>query len=154
MDKATLYRRRFIPDEKILLNDDEIIHLDDEKVVTRWRVLTKRHDFTHGSSCYFIKKGWKISRFLDDNDNLVYWYCDIIDTDIDGDTYTFNDLLIDVIIYPDKSVHVVDVDEVALALREKIISEELVIKSLERLDALLKVIYSGSFAEYSRFAEV
>jgi predicted RNA-binding protein associated with RNAse of E/G family len=156
MDKVKLYRRRFIPDEKILLKDDIIVSLDDEKVVTKWNVLTKRHDFTHGSSCYFIKNGWKISRFLDDNDNLVYWYCDIIETEYskEDNSYTFNDLLIDVIIYPDKRVEVVDIDEVAQALREDIISKELVIKSLDRLNALLGVIYSGSFDKYSTFAEV
>jgi predicted RNA-binding protein associated with RNAse of E/G family len=156
MDKVKLYRRRFIPDEKILLKDDVIISLDEKRVVTKWNVLTKRHDFTHGSSCYFIDKGWKISKFLDENDNLVYWYCDIIDTERseEENSYTFNDLLIDVIIHPDKRVEVVDIDEVAQALRENVISKELVIKALDRLNALLGVIYSGSFDKYSTFAEV
>jgi predicted RNA-binding protein associated with RNAse of E/G family len=156
MDEVKLYRRRFIPDEKILLKDDVIISLDEKRVVTKWNVLTKRHDFTHGSSCYFIDKGWKISKFLDENDNLVYWYCDIIETERNEEenSYTFNDLLIDVIIHPDKRVEVVDIDEVAQALREDIISKELVIKALDRLNALLGVIYSGDFDKYSTFAEV
>ena len=32
-------------------------------------------------SCYYIKEGFKVSKFLDDNDNIVYWYCDIIETE-------------------------------------------------------------------------
>lgn len=154
MDKIILYRRRFIPDEKILLKDDVVLSLDEDRLVTKWNVLTKRHDFTHGYSCYFLKKGWKISRFLDENDNLVYWYCDIIEAEKDNNTYTINDLLIDVIIYPNGDVRVIDVDEVSRALREKILPVELVAKALDRLDALLKVIYSGEFSKYSSYAEV
>ena len=156
MDRVKLYRRRFIPDEKIFLKDDIIVSLDEERLVTKWNVLTKRHDFTHGTSCYFLKQGWKISRFLDDEDKLVYWYCDIIEPEFDPEdnSYILNDLLIDVIIYPDGKVEVVDIDEAALALKEKIISDELVIKALERLDSLLRVIYSGNFESYSRYAEV
>ncbi len=156
MDNVKLYRRRFIPDEKILLKDDVIVSLDNERLVTKWQVLTKRHDFSHGSSCYFLDKGWKISRFLDDNDKLVYWYCDIIEPEFDSEdnAYTLNDLLIDVIIYPDGRVQVVDVDEAAFALKENLIPQDLVIKALERLDGLLKVIYSGEFRLYAEFAEV
>ncbi len=156
MDRVKLYRRRFIPDEKILLKDDIIVSLDEDRLVTRWNVLTKRHDFTHGTSCYFFKQGWKISRFLNDRDELVYWYCDIIEPvfDSEDNSYTLNDLLIDVIIYPDGRVEVVDIDEVAIALRDNIISKELVIKALQRLDSLLKVIYSGYFESYCKYAEV
>ncbi len=155
-DRIKLYRRRFIPDEKILLKDDVIVSLNDDRLVTKWSVLTKRHDFTHGSSCCFLKNGWKISKFLDDNNKLVYWYCDIIEPEYNSEenSYTINDLLIDVIIYPDGRVEVVDVDEAALALRDNIMPKELVIKSLERLNALLQVIYSGRFELYSSFAEV
>lgn len=155
-NKVRLYRRRFIPDEKILLKDDIIVSLDEERLVTKWNVLTKRHDFSHGTSCYFFKEGWKISRFLDDNDSLVYWYCDIIEPQYDKEdnSYTLNDLLIDVIIYPDGRVEVVDVDEAALALEKDIIPRELVIKALYRLDKLLKVIYGGGFEAYCSFAEV
>ncbi len=156
MDNIKLYRRRFIPDEKILLKDDIIVSLDSERLITKWSVLTKRHDFTHGSSCYFFNEGWKISRFLDDEENLVYWYCDIIESEYneEDNAYTLNDLLIDVIIYPDGRIHVVDIDEAALALEDNIIPKELVIKALYRLNALLKVIYSGDFDRYSKYAEV
>ena len=145
MDKATLYRRRFIPDEKILLNDDEIIHLDDERVVTRWRVLTKRHDFTHGSSCYFIKKGWKISRFRRADNSLMYTYCDIVSYEFDdtADTMTVTDLLADVIIYPDGFVKVVDLDELAQAVREGLMSSDELNTCLINLNALLERIYKG-----------
>jgi predicted RNA-binding protein associated with RNAse of E/G family len=155
MNTPILYRRRYIPDEKILLKDDEVIEVNDDVVITRWNVLTKRHDFTHGVSCYYIKEGFKISKFLDENDNLVYWYCDIIETSVDKETntYTFNDLLVDVIIYPDGFVKVVDMDEVALALKEKILDTPLLIKLMERLDKLLNIIYDNRFDDYKRSIE-
>lgn len=153
MEKPVLYRRRYIPDEKILLKDDEIVEVTDDVVVTKWLVLTKRHDFTHGVSCYFIKEGFKVSKFLDDNENILYWYCDIIDTQYNADenSYTFNDLLADVIVYPNGFVKVVDIDELATALRDKILDEKLMIKALERLDKLLNIIYDGRFDDYRKY---
>ena len=141
MAELVLYRRRFIPDEKILLKDDTVVSVSDDAIVTKWEVLTKRHDFTHGMSCYYIKEGFKVSKFLDDNDN-------IIETEKDGNTYTFNDLLADVIIHNDGKVEVVDVDEIGRALEENILPTELIAKALYRLDKLLRIIYSGEFEKY------
>lgn len=148
MTELVLYRRRFIPDEKILLKDDMVLSFSDDAIITKWNVLTKRHDFTHGISCYYMKEGFKVSKFLDDNNNIVYWYCDIIETEKDGNIYTFNDLLADVIIYNDGRVEVVDVDEIGEALIKNLLPKELIAKALYRLDKLLKIIYSGEFEKY------
>lgn len=148
MTELVLYRRRFIPDEKILLKDDMVVSFSDDAIITKWNVLTKRHDFTHGISCYYMKEGFKVSKFLDDNNNIVYWYCDIIETEKDGNIYTFNDLLADVIIYNDGRVEVVDVDEIGEALTKNLLPKELIAKALYRLDKLLKIIYSGEFEKY------
>ena len=148
MTELVLYRRRFIPDEKILLKDDMVVSFSDDAIITKWNVLTKRHDFTHGISCYYMKEGFKVSKFLDDNNNIVYWYCDIIETEKDGNIYTFNDLLADVIIYNDGRVEVVDVDEIGEALIKNLLPKELIAKALYRLDKLLKIIYSGEFEKY------
>mgnify|MGYP000358628231 CR=1 FL=1 len=55
---------------------------------------------------------------------MVYWYCDIIETHYDEkeNIYTFNDLLIDVIVYPDGQVEVLDMDEFADAMEQGILS--------------------------------
>ncbi len=150
-----LYRRRYIPDEKLLLKDDIIVTIGSEKVVTKWNVLSPVHPFTHGVSRYFIKEGFKVSKFLDSNDELVYWYCDIIETDYDAeeDSYTFNDLLIDVIIERDGFVKVVDLDEIATALEKKILDEKTVIKAVNRASRLLNIIYGGKFDEYKNIVE-
>lgn len=151
LNNISLYRRRFIPDEKILLKDDELVSIDDEKIVTRWQVLTKRHDFTHGASCYYIKEGFKISKFLDEYNNLVYWYCDIIETKYNEkeNSYTFNDLLIDVIIDTKGFVKVVDIDEIAVAMKKQLLTNEQIIFAMETTEKLLNIIYSGKFDKYS-----
>ena len=43
---------------------------------------------------------------------MLFWYCDIVDHTFDTatDTYIFTDLLVDVIVYPDGFVEVVDLD--------------------------------------------
>ena len=112
--KIRLYRRRFIPDETVFLKDDEILLYNDEVIVTRWTALKPRDDFARGLSCYFLNKGMKVSKFFDSNGGLVYYYCDIIETVFNAgkNSYCFNDLLIDVIVYKDGSVRVCDLGEV------------------------------------------
>ena len=99
LNEVKLYRRRYISDELIYLKNDVFVSIDESTIITKWNVLTPRHDFTHGVSCYFIKEGFKVSKFLNDEEKMLYWYCDIIDTEIssNGLCYTFSDLLIDVL---------------------------------------------------------
>jgi hypothetical protein len=92
---------------------------------------------------------------MDDNDNVLYWYCDIIQTDVDKETntYTFNDLLVDVLVYPNGFVKVVDVDEVALAIKENILDKATIEQLMLRLDNLLNIIYNGEFDKYKACIE-
>lgn len=147
MSLPILYRKRIIPDECIALKDDEILYIDDEIIITKWNVLNPRTDFTHGYSCYFLNKNIKVSKFLKENGNLHYWYCDIIEHSYDANTnsYTFTDLLADVIIYPDGKLRVVDLDEIAVALERKLLSERELEVALRTLDSLLNMIYEGDF---------
>ena len=114
MSLPLLYRKRIIPDECIALKDDEILYIDEEIIVTKWSVLKPRSDFHHGYSCYFLNKNIKVSKFMKENGDLHYWYCDIIEYTFDekANSYTFTDLLADVIIYPDEKVKVVDLDTI------------------------------------------
>lgn len=149
MAYPALIRKRLIPFETIPLKDDIIDIMEDGLIVTHWNVIKPRKDFQKGISCYFYKEGYKISRFMDADGALVYFYCDIIDSEYDEktNTYIFTDLLADVIIYPDGRVKVVDLGEVAEAMESGIISKELVIKALNRLDKLLDIVYTGGGLE-------
>lgn len=149
MNELKLYRKRFIPNEKIFLKDDEIVLHDKNIIITKWKVLKKRNDFTHGVSCYYLNENFKISKFIDENNNILYWYCDIIDWEFDkeNNTYVFNDLLIDIIVYDNGLIKVVDMDEVAEALDKGIIDIEIAKKAIRRTDNLLRLIYSGKFEQ-------
>ena len=155
MAQPKLYRKRFMPNEIVYLKDDIITWQEENVMVTKWDVLHPKAKFSHGVSCYYMDKGWKISKFLNKNNELVYYYCDIIDTthNEEENIYVFTDLLADVIIYPDGSVKVVDLGEVADALEEGIISDREVKLALKRLDALLEVVYGGGLPEMIRFME-
>lgn len=146
-DLPLLYRKRIIPEECIPLKDDIILYIDDEIIVTKWNVLKPRPDFHHGYSCYFLNKGIKVSKFLKEDGSLHYWYCDIIEQSYDkaSNSYTFTDLLADVIIYPDGTMKVVDIDEIAVALERKLVTERELVIALRTLDSLLNLIYSGDF---------
>lgn len=146
-ESTTLYRKRIIPEECILLKDDKILYQDEYIIVTGWHSLKPRKDLHHGYSCYFLKEGYKVSKFYREDGSLLYWYCDIVEYEYqpDTNTYIFTDLLVDVIVYPDGFVKVVDVDELVTALNEKLISEETLKKSLLNLNSLLEIIYTGDF---------
>ena len=42
---TTLYRKRFIPMETILLKDDNIVFQNEDVIVTKWNALKPREDF-------------------------------------------------------------------------------------------------------------
>lgn len=147
MTSPILYRKRIIPEECILLKDDIVLYRDDEIIVTKWNALKPKIDLHHGFSCYFLNKGYKVSKFMREDNSLLYWYCDIVEHSYDDktDTFVFTDLLADVIVYPDDKVKVVDLDEIAVALERKMLSERELSITLRTLDSLLNSIYSGDF---------
>lgn len=148
MKNPILYRRRLIPNECILLKDDRILSCDEEHIVTSWNTLHPKADLHHGASCYFLKEGFKVSRFCREDDSLLFWYCDIVDYDYreDSNELIVTDLLADVIIYPDGFVKVVDLDELADAFQQGLLSAEALTACLYQLNKLLTIIYNGNFS--------
>ncbi|MCR5201882.1 MAG: DUF402 domain-containing protein [Lachnospiraceae bacterium] len=149
MSDIRLFRKRLIPLENIELKDDIVDLVNDDIILSHWHVLKPRKDIDRGISVYYLKKGIKISKEFDAKGNLVYYYCDIIDTDYNDTTkvYTFTDLLVDVLVYPDNSVKIVDLDEFAEALELSLISTPQVGHALKITDDLLKHIYNNEFDE-------
>ena len=147
MDYPLLYRKRLIPEECIPLKDDTILYMDDEIIVTSWKTLKPRPDFHHGYSCYFLKEGYKVSRFLSEDNKLVYWYCDIVTYlwDRAQGSLTVVDLLADVIVRPDGKMHVIDIDELCEAKEKLLINDQQFFISVKQLGALIKLIQDGNF---------
>ncbi len=156
MTNPVLYRRRIIPEECILLKDDIILSCDDKHIVTSWNSLRPKKDLHHGCSCYFLKEGFKVSKFCRKDDSLLYWYCDIVDYDYQSaqNSLIVTDLLADVIIYPDGFVKVVDLDELVTALDSHAICLDTLKTCLMRLDKLLQIIYSGGFDKLKSYIDL
>ena len=142
-----LYRRRFIPNELKLLTDDKILHIDDNLIITSWTTLKPRTDFASGISAYYRKEGFKISRHYGADGTFTRWYCDIVTESQTGNEITFSDLLIDVVIFPDGTVRLVDLDEAADALEQKLITSDMLMQALRSTDKLLSYIHQGRFSE-------
>lgn len=154
MGEMVLYRQRLIPAEKIKLENDIVVHKNDEYIVTKWETLKKRGDFSHGCSIYDMGCNVKISKFFDENNELKYYYCDIVDIAVTDNEYVVLDLLADVIVNPDlQNYKVVDLDEFGEALKLGLINSSMVGIGLERLDNLLKMIYNGEFEKYIKIFE-
>lgn len=156
MSELKIYRRRYIPFETIDLKDDIVVFRDEERLITTWDVLRPKETFDHGVSCYFLRKGWKVSKFLNKKQKLVYYYCDIIDVvhNEEENSYLFCDLLVDVIVYEDGYTKVVDLAELADGLEEGVIDPKMVKDALRKTEALLDIIYRGEFETLTRHLEV
>ena len=148
MDIPQLIRKRFVPPEEVELKDDILLYQDEEKIITKWKVFRPKKNFSNGVSCYFLKKGWKISKFLQDDGTLYCYYCDMIETEYQAEEnrYIFSDLLADVVVMPDQSVRVLDLDEIAECLEDGSITAKEAQMALKRLDTLLQEIYEGRFS--------
>ncbi|RKI41812.1 DUF402 domain-containing protein [bacterium D16-51] len=155
MKQIRLFRKRYLPDETIELKDDTILSLSEHMLVTKWDVLKPRSDISNGLSAYFFDRGVKVSKIYNASQELVYWYCDIVEPQIDTETgmYIFTDLLIDILIYPDGHVEVLDLDEFADMMEQNILSCALGIEALRRTDHLLNLIYSGNFSKLAKYIE-
>lgn len=155
MEKPILYRKRLIPDECIMLKNDEILYAEDDLIITRWKTIRPKKELSHGLSAYFLEKGIKVSKFYSHDDRLICWYCDIITHTFDkcANTCVVTDLLADVLVYPDGTVKVADLDELADAAEKKLLSREQLLISLRQLDWLLQIIYSGRFNELTKLID-
>ena len=148
MKKPLIYRRRFIPDELVPLNNDIILRMEDNLIITKWEALHPRKDIAGGISAYYPDRGFKVSKVYNKEHQLVYWYCDIIQQKpgITPDSIIFEDLLVDVILRQDGSIQILDLDELALAFEQNLITDEEVTRALRTLNSLLTIIYQGQFA--------
>lgn len=149
MSSFFLYRKRYIPDECILLKGDEIISLDSKRLITKWNTINPKAYMCRGCSCYFFEEGFKVSKIYDYDGNVLYWYCDIVEFEWSKtrDTLTSIDLLADVVIYPDDTVKVVDLDELAQAHEDGLITTQQLHKALRQLNHLLTYIHENRFCE-------
>lgn len=148
--ETRLYRKRFIPNETVLLKDDLILAANNEVIVTRWNALKPRLDISYGYSAYFLTQGFKLSKVFNKEGSLVYWYCDIITQEYEEETnsLTVIDLLIDALIYSDGTLRVLDLDELAECIERQIIDTHLACLSLRHADHLFRLLSSGEFSTY------
>jgi uncharacterized protein len=140
-----ILRIRYIPPETVDLSGDQLLYRDAAHLVTAWQPIRPRTDFDHGMSCVFLDEGTKVSRFMDAAGETLYWYVDLVDIshDADSDTFRLHDLLADVKILPDGRIEIADLDELADALEQKLISEGQAAMALRILHRLLSDINSG-----------
>lgn len=145
-----IYRIRYIPSETIDLSSDSLLYRDEHYLITEWEPIKPRDDIKYGVSCVFMDKGWKISAFMDADREIKYWYCDIVEIEYNEemDTYSLYDLLADIKIMPDGRVEIIDLDELAVAFEEKLITCNQLSMSLRQSNSLLQLIYSIDVPKY------
>ena len=119
-----------------------------------------------GEGIVFCDKGMKwlsilpqndwycITAMMDEKEKILLWYIDMIakqGTDADGIPY-FDDLYLDLVVYPDGTIVVDDMDELEEALLKKDITQEQFNLAIETSQRLQRGILSdiSSFIRYTR----
>ncbi len=143
MKMPRIYRIRYIPSETVDLSADTLLYRDQQYLITQWAPIKPRSDIAGGISCVFLEKGWKISAVWGDDKKIKYWYCDIIELSYDAvsDTYHLYDLLTDIVIFDDGRVRVIDLDELAAAYEQGLITKQQLLTSLRCSHSLLERAY-------------
>lgn len=155
MNSVEIYRKRLIPEECIHLKDDIILSMNEDHIISKWMTLKPKQDLDHGFSCYFLKEGIKVSKFYRKDNSLICWYCDIVSYEWDSAHHvlTATDLLIDILVFPDGSLQILDLDELADAEDQQLISSSLLKEALRRANHLLTQIYAKQFHNYTCLLE-
>jgi len=142
-----IFRKRYLPEELTWLKDDEIVRHDRDVILTKWTSLKPRADFASGVSAYYLHKNYKISKFFDHCGRFSFYYCDIVRPEFASNGVIFHDLLVDIVLLPNGTSKVLDLDELAAAFEEKQISADDMILALNTANGLLREIYAGRFSE-------
>lgn len=149
MEDLIIIRKRYIPEEEVDISSDRVLVHTDNILITKWIPIKPRGDFAWGISYVDLTDHYKISRFYDDKDTFLFWYCDILEvtqTWQEGkQKYILTDLLIDVILYPDGTCEIKDMDELEEALQTGLIDERQYYLSIQAKDRLLEKIQTGHF---------
>jgi len=147
MNISRIYRTKIFPAQHLLLKDDIIVAQDSEVLITKWNTLNPKTTFSHGSSCYFLTEGFKVSKFYREDNSLYAWYCDIAEYAYgpEEDALTMTDLLADVVVFPDGQVKIVDLDELAEAMEQNLITAKQMTSCLRSLHHLLTLIDQNQF---------
>lgn len=130
------------------LKDDEILNKEKNIIVTKWNAINPKIDLAKGYSYYFLDQNYKISKFIDHNNNFLYYYCDIVSYELDKnkDTLIYTDLLIDIIVHTNFNYKVLDMDELTLCYKQNGITISQMLLAIDTTQRLLDKIYSGEFA--------
>lgn len=150
-----IYRKRFQPEECVLLKDDEIVYSDSSYICTRWETLKPRNDFDNGASIYDIEHGVKVSKFCKGND-IVYYYVDIIGMEyLEGDdTYICTDYVLDVIVETDLTTYkVLDEDEFDELIEKGVFTSKEITDTYSKLNFMLDCIKAENFDFYMHIFE-
>ena len=145
--RPTILRKRLIPLETVDLKSDIMLYRDELTLITKWQTIRPKTDFSHGVSFYFLDQSYKVSRFYKQDGSFLYWYCDMIEVNYheETDTFLMIDLLLDIKVFPDGHVEVLDEDELAEALEKKLITEKQYNTSKKSVALLLDAINQNAF---------
>ena len=117
-----------------MINVDELA----EPIEIGGKILADSH-FT-AISFMPIEDFWCLQAFYDADGNLIEWYIDINlenTVDSDGNPY-YTDLYLDVVVYPDGEVKIIDEDELIEAFQAGIIDEKQMKHAYDVCDDVIK----------------
>ena len=141
-----LIRKRYYPNEEIDISCDEIVHIDERLMVTKWVPINDRTDIEKGTSYWFFDKNIKVSKIYEKDGNFKYYYIDMCRYETEYlKEYKMIDLLADIIVYPDGHYKVLDFDELLEYMENETITPKEFLQSIKAFTKTITDINEGVF---------
>lgn len=107
----SIYKHKLVPQETQDITQDHWIYRDEHWMLSTWSPAHSDMKVVKAVSIFDLEHGWQLSQKFDAQGQLKYWYCDIIASySQDGDLHIV-DLILDVVLFPDGVIQVVDMPE-------------------------------------------
>ena len=134
-------------DAKVARQDGSLIVLDAAfNVDVQHELLGEISRGTRTTEYYWLGRWFNIFRFLESNGNTKLFYCNVnVPPVISGGVLSYIDLDIDVLVQPDFSYQVLDLDEFATNALRYGYQEEVKSQAHEAVDELISMIETRQF---------
>ncbi len=148
MTKAMkIFKQKFIPEKIYDISDDEVIFFNNEFMITSWEATNSEMGVKKALSLTSFSNGYQISKKFNKENEFMYWYCDIVKAwhDREKNEIWIQDLIADVILFPDKALQVIDLPELVEARKNGLITEVLFQECHKSILSLVSSVIHGNF---------
>ena len=106
-----IIKHKLCPYESQDITNDHWHHISEDLLISTWNPVESEMQVASVLSIFELSKGVQISKKFNAQGQLKYWYCDLIAARYEDEALHITDLILDLVIFPDGVLQVIDVSE-------------------------------------------